>query len=72
MLLYTIFIVNVSVLKPDFSFQPEWYFGQVLNWIRDHSSFLDNRIQNLLEIAGFYSVDAKVDLFGLESVIFSS
>lgn len=72
MLLYTIFIVYVSVLKPDFSFQPEWYFGQVLNWIRDHSSFLDNRIQNLLEIAGFYSVDAKVDLFGLEGVIFPS
>lgn len=41
--------------------KPEWYFGQVLNWIRDHSSFLDNRIQNLLEIAGFYSVDAKVE-----------
>jgi hypothetical protein len=43
-----------------FSLQPEWYFGQVLNWIRDHSSFLDQRIQHLLEIAGFYAVDAKV------------
>ncbi|XP_048760330.2 RAD50-interacting protein 1-like [Ostrea edulis] len=41
--------------------KPEWYFGQVLNWIRDHSSFLDQRIQHLLEIAGFYVVDAKVE-----------
>ncbi|XP_062567477.1 RAD50-interacting protein 1-like [Saccostrea cucullata] len=41
--------------------KPEWYFGQVLNWIRDHSSFLDQRIQPLLEIAGLYAVDAKVE-----------
>nr|XP_022318447.1 RAD50-interacting protein 1-like isoform X1 [Crassostrea virginica] len=41
--------------------KPEWYFGQVLSWIRDHSSFLDDRIQTLLEIAGFYAVDAKVE-----------
>ncbi|KAL4240718.1 RAD50-interacting protein 1 [Mactra antiquata] len=39
--------------------KPEWYFTQVLSWIRDHSDFLDQRIQPLLREAGKKQVDAK-------------
>lgn len=41
--------------------KPEWYFAQVLGWIRDHMSFLDQRIQPVLCRAGLESVNAKVE-----------
>ena len=43
-------------------FQPEWYFTQVLSWIRDHMDFMETRIQPLLIEAGKSSIDAKVCL----------
>ena len=43
-------------------FQPEWYFTQVLSWIRDHMDFMETRIQPLLIEAGKSSIDAKVRL----------
>ena len=54
--------------------QPEWYFTQILNWLRDHLDFLDKKIQPLLRETGNQAVDAKVsvwdeiilcDLFGI-------
>ncbi|KAL3877501.1 hypothetical protein ACJMK2_035200 [Sinanodonta woodiana] len=41
--------------------KPEWYFTQVLSWIRDHRDFLDQRIQPLLNEAGRHSIDAKLE-----------
>ena len=43
-------------------FQPEWYFTQVLSWIRDHMDFMEKRIQPLLIETGKSSIDAKVRL----------
>ena len=42
------------------TFQPEWYFTQILGWIRDHMDFMEQRIQPLLIEAGKTSIDAKV------------
>lgn len=54
------------------SFQPEWYFTQALSWIRDHSDFLEKRVQPVLVEAGWNSVDARVSRFneGLISLKF--
>ena len=41
--------------------QPEWYMSQVLAWIRDHSSFLEEKIQPLLEVTGV-GVDVRVSI----------
>ncbi|KAK3090237.1 hypothetical protein FSP39_010285 [Pinctada imbricata] len=50
--------------------KPEWYFSQVLSWIRDHSTFLDERIQPLLRKAGQEFVDAKIEFMrGLVIVV---
>ena len=46
-----------------FFFQPEWYFTQVLNWIKNHSDFLQHTIQPILERTEFGSVDAKVTCY---------
>jgi len=40
--------------------QPEWYFTQVLTWIRDHREFLNERIQPELEKAELGHVNALV------------
>ena len=47
------------------SSQPEWYMSQVLAWIRDHSSFLEEKIQPLLEVAGV-CVDVRVSIVTTE------
>jgi len=41
-------------------FQPEWYFTQLLTWIRNHQEFLKKRIQPELEKAEFGHIDALV------------
>ncbi|XP_038064366.1 RAD50-interacting protein 1-like isoform X2 [Patiria miniata] len=41
--------------------KPEWYLTQVLNWIRDHSDFLDNTIQPILEAEHLSHINAKVE-----------
>ena len=40
--------------------QPEWYFTQILTWLRDHQEFLKERIQPELEKAGFGHISALV------------
>lgn len=44
--------------------KPEWYFTQVLTWIRDHCDFLEKSIQPLLEeeTNGRVVLDARVEL----------
>ena len=41
-------------------FQPEWYFTQVLNWIKNHSDFLEHTIQPILQRTEYDFVHAKV------------
>ena len=47
-------------------FQPEWYFTQVLNWIKNHSDFLQHTIQPILQRTEFGSVDAKVTCYFMQ------
>ncbi|XP_048248594.1 RAD50-interacting protein 1-like [Haliotis rufescens] len=42
--------------------KPEWYFTQVLSWIRDHTDFLMINIQPLLKEAGHDNLNAKIEL----------
>lgn len=59
-------MINLSfyslVIFVFFSRQPEWYFTQVLTWIRDHCDFLEKSIQPLLEeeTNGRVVLDARV------------
>ncbi|KAK2176865.1 hypothetical protein NP493_625g01069 [Ridgeia piscesae] len=41
--------------------KPEWYFTQILGWIKDHQEFLRTKIQPLLEEAGSEYRDAVVE-----------
>ncbi|XP_063592461.1 RAD50-interacting protein 1-like [Penaeus indicus] len=40
---------------------PEWYFTQVLKWISAHESFLNTRIQQVLNRYGYQNTSAKVE-----------
>jgi len=44
------------------SLQPEWFLSQVLAWIKDHTPFLEERIQPLMEGVVFSgrTVDVRV------------
>nr|XP_006814775.1 PREDICTED: RAD50-interacting protein 1-like [Saccoglossus kowalevskii] len=52
--------------------KPEWYFTQVLNWIRDHCTFLDNTVQPMLNKAGLANLDARVEFIRGLMVIVTS
>lgn len=50
--------------------KPEWYFAQVLGWIRDHTHFLDQRVQPILSKTGHESISAKVEFMrGMVSLV---
>ncbi|XP_074606073.1 RAD50-interacting protein 1-like isoform X2 [Acropora palmata] len=50
--------------------KPEWYFTQVLNWIKNHSDFLQHTIQPILQRTDFKSVDAKAEFIsGLLKIV---
>ncbi|XP_060066589.1 RAD50-interacting protein 1-like [Ylistrum balloti] len=50
--------------------KPEWYFAQVLGWIRDHTHFLDQRVQPILSKTGHETVIAKVEFMrGMVSMV---
>ena len=53
----------ISALKFGFFLQPEWYFTQILTWIRDHRDFLQKRIQPLLNEADLNYIDAVVKYY---------
>jgi hypothetical protein len=40
--------------------QPEWFFTQVLNWIKSHGDFIQHTVQPIFDKAGLGFVDAKV------------
>uniref|UniRef100_T1IUF6 RAD50-interacting protein 1 n=1 Tax=Strigamia maritima TaxID=126957 RepID=T1IUF6_STRMM len=50
--------------------KPEWYYTQVLTWIKDHSSFLEMTIQNIFNKAEIIGIDAKVEfMHGLVQLV---
>lgn len=40
--------------------KPEWYFTQILSWIRDHVDFVVKWIQPLIDKLGMHHIDVKV------------
>lgn len=40
--------------------KPEWYFTQVLSWIRDHKDFVHKWIQPVINKFGFHHIEAEV------------
>ncbi|EFA07987.1 RINT1-like protein [Tribolium castaneum] len=44
--------------RPD---KPEWYFTQILTWIRDHAEFLVKWIQPVIDKLGLHHIDAKLE-----------
>lgn len=40
--------------------KPEWYFTQILSWIRDHVDFVGQWIQPIIDKLGLHHIDAKV------------
>ncbi|XP_023018934.2 RAD50-interacting protein 1-like [Leptinotarsa decemlineata] len=42
--------------------KPEWYFTQILTWVRDHRDFVDKYIQPVLEKLGLHYTNAKLEL----------
>ncbi|KAK7791157.1 hypothetical protein R5R35_013325 [Gryllus longicercus] len=53
--------------RPD---KPEWYFTQVLTWIRDHEQFVGKWVQPTLNKLGITHISAKVELIrGLVQVV---
>lgn len=42
--------------------KPEWYFTQILSWIRDHEKFCVQYLQPVCDKLGFVHIDVKVEL----------
>ncbi|KAK9882088.1 hypothetical protein WA026_018934 [Henosepilachna vigintioctopunctata] len=42
--------------------KPEWYFTQVLTWIRDHKEFVQKWIQPVVNKLGYYHIDSEGEL----------
>ena len=56
-----------------FRIKPEWFFTFVLNMIRDHSSFIAEEVQSILNEAKFTLYNAKVstmNTFDLVHILF--
>jgi hypothetical protein len=41
--------------------KPEWYFTQILTWIRDHIDFVAKWIQPVIDKLGLHHIDAKLE-----------
>lgn len=41
--------------------KPEWYFTQILTWIRDHVDFVTKWIQPIIDKLGLHHIDAKLE-----------
>lgn len=40
--------------------KPEWYFTQILSWIRDHCKFVSDWVQPVIDQLGMVYIDARV------------
>ena len=54
--LLTLLLLVILILY----FQPEWFFTQILNWLRDHEDFLDSTIQPIMDKAESSWISAQV------------
>ena len=52
---------------PSFTFQPEWFFTQLLTWAKDHTDCLSTIIQPALWDSGYESVNANVEFLRCKS-----
>ncbi|XP_068082045.1 RAD50-interacting protein 1 isoform X2 [Anabrus simplex] len=50
---------NKQTNRPD---KPEWFFTQVLTWIRDHEKFVGQRVQPVFNRVGMQHVSAKIEM----------
>ena len=50
-----------------FTFQPEWFFTQLLTWAKDHTDCLSTIIQPALWDSGYESVNANVEFLRCKS-----
>ena len=41
--------------------KPEWFFTQVLTWIKDHSEWVEKMVQPIANTAGFDKINVKVE-----------
>lgn len=42
--------------------KPEWFFTQILTWIKDHVQWVQKYIQPIVNSIGFRHLDIKVDI----------
>ncbi|XP_060522596.1 RINT1-like protein [Cylas formicarius] len=52
------FYGNRQTNRPD---KPEWYFTQVLTWIRDHKDVVDKWLQPVIYKLGLHHIDPKLE-----------
>ncbi|XP_050299116.1 RAD50-interacting protein 1 [Anthonomus grandis grandis] len=52
------FYGNRKTNRPD---KPEWYFTQILTWVRDHQDYVGTWIQPVIDKFGLHHLDAKSD-----------
>lgn len=41
--------------------KPEWFFTQILTWIKDHSNWIEKVVQPIAFAAGFYKMNVRVE-----------
>lgn len=41
--------------------KPEWFFTQILTWIKDHAKWIETNVQPVADTTGFNHVNAKVE-----------
>ncbi|XP_066262589.1 RAD50-interacting protein 1 [Euwallacea similis] len=52
------FYGNRKTNRPD---RPEWYFTQILTWIRDHQEYVETWMQTVIEKFGLHHLDVKTE-----------
>ena len=41
--------------------KPEWFFTQILTWIKHHARWIEKNVQPVADAAGFIQIDAKTE-----------
>lgn len=41
--------------------KPEWFFTQILTWIKDHEKWIDNNVQPVIDASGFSHIYGKIE-----------
>lgn len=51
------FTGNKQTNRPD---KPEWFFTQILTWIKDHEKWIEKNVQTIADSTGFTYINMKV------------